>query len=122
MAGAFSSGFPYISEFHTSTTAARSAAFVSIALSGAVWVFMSPLAIFIVPMDWSFYIFSLEYKPWRLFMTCTTIVNLFSAIVFSLLPESPKFLVAMGRKEEAIKVLSRVYAINTGNPKEVKTL
>ncbi|XP_055295579.1 synaptic vesicle glycoprotein 2C-like [Sitodiplosis mosellana] len=116
-AGASSGGYSYISEFHTVATAARSAAFVSIALS-AFWVFMSPLAIAIVPMDWSFYIFTLEYKPWRFFLTCTTIINLISAIVFTFMPETPKFLAAVGRKEEAVKVLSRMYAINTGEPKE----
>ena len=119
-AGAPSGGYSYISEFHTSTTAAKSAAFVSIALSGFVWALMSPLAILIVPMDWSFYIFSLEYKPWRFFLTCTTFINLIAAVVFSFMPESPKFLVAKGRKEEALRVLSHVYAINTGEPKEVK--
>lgn len=80
---------------------------------------MSPLAIVIIPMDWSFYIFTLEYKPWRLFLACTSFINLFTAIAFTFLPESPKFLLAMDRKEEALNVLSRIYAVNTGKPKEV---
>lgn len=52
-------------------------------------------------------------------MLCTSTVNLWNAILFSVLPESPKFLLAMNRKEEALHVLSRIYAMNTGQPKEV---
>lgn len=118
IAGSAAVGYSYISEFHTSATAPRAVAFVTVALS-TPWVWMSPLALALIPMDWSFYIFSLEYKPWRFFLTCTSIINLINAIVFSLLPESPKFLLAMGRKEEALDVLSRVYAINTGQSKKV---
>lgn len=118
VAGSSAGGFSYVSEFHTSTTAARAAAFVSIALS-APWVVMSPLAILIIPMNWRFPLYFLEYKPWRLFMTCTSLINLWNAIVISFLPESPKFLLAMNRKEEAIDVLQRIYAINTGNSKKV---
>lgn len=118
VAGASSAGYSYVSEFHTSTTAARAAAFVCIALS-SVWVLMSPLALVVIPMDWHFNILTLEYKPWRFFLTCTSLINLFNAVVFTFMPESPKFLLAMGRREEAMKVLSQIYAINTGEPKEV---
>lgn len=120
MAGASSAGYSYISEFHTSTTAARAAAFVSISLS-AVWVLMSPLALLVIPMDWSFNISIFEYKPWRFFLTCTSLVNLWNVIAVSFLPESPKFLLAMDRKAEALQVLSKIYAVNTGEPKEVKS-
>lgn len=34
------------------------------------------------------------------------------------IPESPKFLLAQGRTDEALTVLRNVYAINTGMPKE----
>lgn len=121
MAGLTSAGYSYISEFHTSATAPRAAALVSIALQ-TVWVFMSPLAMLIIPMDWSFHISFLEYKPWRFFMTCTSFINLWNACAFSLLPESPKFLLAMDRKAEALQVLSRVYSVNSGQSREVTKL
>lgn len=118
VAGATSAGYSYISEFHTSKTAARAAAFVTIALV-CVWILMSPLAIIIFHWDWSVNISILEYKPWRLFLTCTSLMNLWNAIVFTFLPESPKFLLAMNRKDEALHVLSRIYAFNAKQPKEV---
>lgn len=93
---------------------------MGIALSGFLWVFMFPLATIIIPMDWSLNFYVLEYKPWRLLLTCTSFVNLWNAIGFSFLPETPKFLITMNRKKEALNVLSNIYAINTGEPKEVR--
>lgn len=39
--------------------------------------------------------------------------------MFSFVPESPKFLLAMDRKEESLKLLSRIYAMNTGQSADV---
>lgn len=118
MAGAQAGTYSYISEFHSAKTASRAAATISIFIS-AVWVFMSAIAMLLIPMDWTIWMFFLEFKPWRLFLICISSINLWNAIVFSFLPETPKFLLAKNRKEEALEVLSRVYAINTGQPKKV---
>lgn len=118
VAGATSAGYSYISEFHTSATAPRAAAFISIGLY-CVWPFLSPLAMLIIPMDWHYSLHFIEFKPWRFFLMCTSLVSLWNSIISWFLPESPKFLVAMNRKDEALAVLRRIYAINTGNSKEV---
>lgn len=118
MAGGQAGAYSYISEFHTPKTARVAAAMVTVFMSG-VWIYMSALAMFLIPMDWVIPIFSLDFKPWRLFLICNASISVFNAIVFSYLPESPKFLLAMNQKEEAIQVLSRVYAFNTGNSKKV---
>lgn len=118
LAGIQAGAFSYISEFHTKATAARAAAFISIFMS-AIWIYMSTLAIILIPMDWVLWVFTLEFKPWRLFLICNSLINLWNFIAFSYLPESPKFLLALNRKEESLKVLQRVYAVNTGFPKEV---
>lgn len=117
-AGATSAGFSYISEFHTSAIAPRAVAVVNTSVY-SVWLIMSPLAMLIIPMDWSYSFYFIDFKPWRLFLMCTSLVNLLNAILFSFLYESPKFLVAMNRKQEALDVLSGIYAINTGNSKDV---
>lgn len=120
LAGTQSATFSYISEFHTAENAARAAAFVAIFMS-LIWVFMSSLAIILFPMEWIIQIYDLEFNPWRLFLVCIALINLFNAVVFTYLPESPKFLLAMNRKDETINVLRQIYAINTGQPKEVIT-
>lgn len=121
VAGATSAGYSYISEFHTARTAPRAAAFISIGLY-CVWPFMSPLAMLVIPMDWQYSLYFVEFKPWRLFMMSTSLVNLINAIISSFIPESPKFLLSMNKKDEALEVLSRVYAINTGKSKNVTNL
>lgn len=121
LAGSQAGAFSYISEFHTSKTAARAVACSSILLSGLA-MFMSPLAMIIMPMDWTWHIFSLDFKPWRLFMVCISFINLWNGIVFAFLPESPRFLIVINEKEKALQVLRRVYAFNTGQPEEVSTI
>lgn len=118
IAGSFAATYSYVSEFHTSSKQTQASVFIA-ASACAMWIVLSPLALLIIPMDWSFFIYTLEYKPWRLFLTCTSLINLWNAVAFTFLPESPKFLVAMNRKDEALSVLSKIYAINTGNIKEV---
>jgi len=57
-----------------------------------------------------------EYNSWRIFVL---ICGLPAALVaFGLLtcPESPKYLLARGRKREALVVLADIYAANTGKP------
>lgn len=85
----------------------------------SVWLVVSFLSIILIPMDWILWIASFPFKPWRLLLVCTTVINLWNAIVFSYLPESPKFLIAKNRKEEAFNVLRRMYAFNTGESKDV---
>lgn len=87
-------------------------------LSGLA-MFMSPLAMIIIPMDWTWHIFSLYFKLWRLFMICSSFINLWNGVVFAFLPESPKFLLAINENGKALQVLKRVYAFNTRQPGDV---
>lgn len=80
---------------------------------------MTLLAMLIVPMDLNWRIFNIDFKQWRLYLICNSFVNLFNGIVFTILPESPKFLLTTNQKEKALDVLRRVYAFNTGQPQEV---
>lgn len=118
LAGSQAGAFSYISEFHTSHTATRAVAFSSMCLS-AMALYMSPMAMLLIPMDWTWHIFSLTFRPWRLFLMCNSFINLFNGIVFAFLPESPKFLLAINEKEKALQILRRIYAFNTGKPEQV---
>lgn len=110
--------FQYVSEFHTHKLAPRAVAFATFQ-QNALHVFLSIPAMFIVPMDWYGHIFNIDFKPWRLYIICNSLVNLFNGIVFAALPESPKFLLITNQKEKALGVLRRAYAFNTGQSQEV---
>lgn len=78
-------------------------------------------AIFLIPMEWTLHIASMDFKPWRFYMICIAAVNLLNGIIFSIfMPESPKFLMITNQKERALKVLRKIYAFNTGEGQEVR--
>lgn len=105
----------YVSEFHTSTTAPRAVAYATL-FSNAIAIFMAiPAIIFFGWLDWTW-----DFQRWRAFIICISAMNLLNGLIYTMLPESPKFLLTINRKENALKVLQRVYAFNTGKPPEVR--
>ncbi|KAK3098669.1 hypothetical protein FSP39_021811, partial [Pinctada imbricata] len=67
---------------------------------------------------------SFMYGSWRIFIALCTIPSLTSAAIFLIMPESPKFLLTVGRDREAVKVLEKVYDVNNPQspPYSVKSL
>ncbi|KAJ2947317.1 hypothetical protein O0L34_g17030 [Tuta absoluta] len=72
----------------------------------------------ILSADWQFKIGSLVMRPWRLLTITYALPLVLTSIWMTQAKESPKFLMAKGRKEEALEVLRHVYSKNTGLPKE----
>lgn len=118
LAGVQGAAYSWITEFHTSKTARRAVAYCNVGVNGVV-AFLSLPAMLFIPMDFNWHISGLDFKPWRLYLVCTSLINLWNGIVFSRLPESPMFLLLINKKEEALQVLRRMYAFNTGQPPEV---
>lgn len=48
-----------------------------------------------------------------------SIPSLLSGIIFIFLPESPKFLMSMGRNQEALEVFQTMFKLNTGKSIEM---
>lgn len=67
-------------------------------------------------MQWSLPLYGgdLGFKSWRLFILVGALPAAFAGLALIWFPESPKFLLAIGRREEALRVLKDVYTINTG--------
>lgn len=55
-------------------------------------------------------------NSWRLFLMIFALPPLVAGISSCFCMESPKFLFAQGRKEEAMKILKTMYSLNTGLP------
>ena len=53
------------------------------------------------------------YKPWRLFIFTNSFISLVCFCLAAYLPESPKFLLSIGRKDESLAVLTRIHQINS---------
>lgn len=77
--------------------------------------FYSALAAIIIPLDFEFDAIFVTYKPWRFFIALVGSLNILSGLlIYFLLPESPKYLLARGQEEEALDILRYMYAKNTG--------
>lgn len=117
--GVQATGFTYVSEFHTRADAPRASSFAAMFMPGC-FLYLPLVGITLIPMNWSFYIWSLKFTPWRLFIIGGSFLNVANYIAFSFLPESPKFLLMMSDKKQTIQVLQKVFSNNTGESPEVR--
>ncbi|XP_053605266.1 synaptic vesicle glycoprotein 2B-like [Plodia interpunctella] len=70
----------------------------------------------ILPLDFSYWIdfLGINYRPWRLLGLVMAMPCAITACLLNLVYESPKFLAAQGRFDEALAVLKNIYSINEG--------
>uniref|UniRef100_A0A6P7G9H6 Synaptic vesicle glycoprotein 2B-like n=1 Tax=Diabrotica virgifera virgifera TaxID=50390 RepID=A0A6P7G9H6_DIAVI len=59
-----------------------------------------------------------KFHAWNVFMLICASMTIISGILYMFLPESPKYLMSMGRNRAALVVMRKVYSKNTGNPQE----
>uniref|UniRef100_A0A6M2E244 Putative synaptic vesicle glycoprotein n=1 Tax=Xenopsylla cheopis TaxID=163159 RepID=A0A6M2E244_XENCH len=115
ISGASSTAYAYLGEFHGDKTRARAiswgASFISMGM-----VLLPAIAWGIIPLKFRYPIPGLEitWTAWRLYILICSFPNLLGLLMILTFPETPKFLLATGRTEEALNVLAKVYASNNG--------
>lgn len=62
---------------------------------------------------------SIEFHSWRLFIAISAVPSILGALFYLIMPESPRYLLEVGKERKALKVLQRVYRINHLFRKEV---
>lgn len=111
--------YSYIGEFHSNETRTRTLSFVAMFMP-ACFIYLPSLAWIILPMQWRLPLSDfITIAPWRLYLLCSSLLNGFNLLFLLQQPESPKFLLSINRKEEALEVLRQMYAINQKLPPEV---
>lgn len=75
---------------------------------------VSGLAWIIIPLPISLQFNGILFNSWRLFLAVIGVPTLLVTALATRYPESPKFLASQGRTEEALAILRKIYAINTG--------
>ncbi|CAH0723972.1 unnamed protein product, partial [Brenthis ino] len=75
------------------------------------------LAYPILPLNFVYWIdfLSIKYRSWRLLAFVMSIPCAATAFLLLFFHESPKFLISKGQHEEALDVLKKIYAFNTGD-------
>lgn len=81
----------------------------------ASWILLPGLAWVIIPQPWSVDMLGVRLESWRLFMGLLLVPNLVAASLAFYMPETPKYLQAAGREDDALRVYRRIYATNTGD-------
>ena len=87
---------------------------------GVTCISLPCLAYLVINSGFHIYVpfLDLDYKSWRLFLVVCGFPSLICFVVMLFLPESPKFIFSQGDEENTIKILEKVYSINSGkNPK-----
>lgn len=110
-------GISYLGEMHCNRNRSKFVTFAAMFMSMAVF-YQALMGIFIMPIDWEFSVFGMTYRPWRFFILLSSMINALAFVSFTFLPESPKFMLAMGMSKEALDILKFIYRMNKGD-KEV---
>ncbi|XP_055913306.1 synaptic vesicle glycoprotein 2B-like [Eupeodes corollae] len=111
--------FPYLGEFHSDRM--RNRAIMSAGFICAAASLLYPIVAWaVINQSWTLEVpyFDIVYKPWRMYILVIGILGLFCGISLFYLPESPKYLLSIGKEEEVIEILRKMYSLNTGNPRE----
>lgn len=109
----------YCSEFYSDKSRAKIPILVGLSVSlGSV--VNAAFAWLMIPQPWSivFWDGAFVYNSWRMYLSICGLPMLIGAICLNFFPESPKFLMAQGRNEDALEVFRKIYSINTGLPKD----
>lgn len=119
MSGSAATIFVYISEFHDNKQRTRTIMASSV-MYGMTLIFVPLTAYLVINQEWQFYIpfINITYKPWRLFIVVCGIPSAASFITLLFLPESPKFILSQGNKEQAYEIIAKMYRINNGKQSE----
>ncbi|XP_076628278.1 synaptic vesicle glycoprotein 2C [Colletes latitarsis] len=105
--------YTYLGEFHAEKQRVKSICYVGFFWTLS-WLILPGLAWIIIPLPISFQFNGILYNSWRLFLAMIGIPTLMVTLVATRYPESPKFLISQGKTEEALAILRKIYAINTG--------
>lgn len=119
VSGIQSSALIYLGEFHGDRTRARAVTFASMCMVlSLVWMALVALAILPLKFEWTI-LDAYVLRPWRLDMMICSLMLALSFFVCAFLPESAQFLLAIGRRDEAMRSLHFVYEMNFGLPAKV---
>ncbi|CAH1176296.1 unnamed protein product [Phaedon cochleariae] len=114
--GPYSASVSHLSEFHSSKYRARVQIVRGIMLSSSN-IILPLMAWGILPRKIDFSPFGIiDYHSWNIYLMICALPPIISGIIYFFMPESPKFLMTIGKNKHALEIFRKVYKINTGKP------
>ncbi|KAK9738348.1 Major Facilitator Superfamily [Popillia japonica] len=116
--GASAVVYAYVGEFHNNLNRPKVVSWIAtfVALGN---VMLPALSWIILPLDFKLDLhLGYEFKSWRLLVIAIGSPSLLFSIGLYYLPESPKCLLSLGKFDEGLQALKKMYACNTGNDTE----
>ena len=80
-------------------------------------IFVAVLAWLVIPRDIGVSEGPFLFNSWRIFTLLCGVPAFLVSLLLMTLPESPKFLLKRDKPVEALKILSKIFAANTGRSK-----
>ncbi|KAF5295131.1 hypothetical protein FQA39_LY13282 [Lamprigera yunnana] len=117
--GGYAAFVTYANEFHSAKH--RPLIPISIGIvTNCSAIFLPIMGILILSNNVHIPIFSdyIVLKSWNIFLLFCSIPSFMAGFFYIMFPESPKFLMATGKNEEALEVFRKIYSFNTGCPPE----
>lgn len=105
----------YLTEFHSARYKPRFNTWTGF-LFAVANIVPAALAFTTLPFDWHINILGQDYDFWRIYLLICSIPPVLGLVTATMLPESPKYLMAIGRSDAALKLLRRMYCMNTRQP------
>ncbi|XP_043253875.1 synaptic vesicle glycoprotein 2A-like isoform X1 [Colletes gigas] len=109
--GPFSMVMTYLSEFHSAQYKAGFTRWAGLLVNVGI-IIPAVVAFLVLPLPLTVEIFDRRYNSWRIYLLICTTVPLIGLLTASTLPQTPKYLVEIGRPDEALKLLRTMYSVN----------
>ncbi|XP_043489592.1 synaptic vesicle glycoprotein 2B-like [Polistes fuscatus] len=117
ISGPYAALMSYLAEIHDENHRSRTYMWLGVYFSLGN-ISLPCIAWLILPQKWNWSIFHgfVEIKSWRVFLAICSLPEFLACVAIWFFPESPRFLLLKGRREEALEIFKKIYSVNTGKP------
>ncbi|CAL7938600.1 unnamed protein product [Xylocopa violacea] len=115
ISGPYAALMSYLAELHNETHRSRMYMWLGVFFSLGN-ISLPCIAWLIIPQKWTINLVSgtMEINSWRVFLAICSLPEFLACLAIFAFPESPRFLLLKGRREEALQVFKKIYSLNTG--------
>ncbi|XP_047348212.1 synaptic vesicle glycoprotein 2B-like isoform X3 [Vespa velutina] len=117
ISGPYAALMSYLAEVHDENHRSRTYMWLGVFFSLGN-ISLPCIAWLIIPQKWNWSLLNglIEIKSWRVFLAICSFPAFLACIAIFFFPESPRFLLLKGRREEALAIFQKIYSVNTGKP------